>query len=639
MTIVESAAPAARPLRLWPGVVAVVLQWVALLVIPRLFPALAFYGIMGAPILGLVIILWWLFFSRAPWAERLMGIGLIAVTMLVGARLVHESFAGAGMGMMFYMFSIPVLCLALVLWAVLTRQLATGPRRATMVVAFVLALGFLNLLRLDGISGAGSIDWHWRWTPTAEERLLAQLAEEPELPPVVPAPEAPDPAIGTSGPDTIATGEDAPADATAAIADVDGASSPPSPEAVAISEAAAATAEPEAEWPGFRGPHRDGVAHGTKIETDWAKSPPVELWRRPVGPGWSSFAVDGDRFYTQEQLGEDEIVSCYDVNTGQPIWRHRDATRFWEANAGAGPRGTPTLANGSVYAFGATGLLNALDARDGSAIWTRNVAEETGKEAPMWGFSSSPLIVGDIVIVAAEGKLAAYDAATGETRWIGGVEGTGYSSPHLATLDGVEQVLILNGKGALSVDPQTGAELWKHEWPGDGIVQPNLTEDGDVLIGTGSGMGGATGLRRLTVGREAGEWNAERGASGWTIAERWTSSGLKPYFNDYVVHEGHAYGFDGGILACVDLADGKRKWKGGRFGDGQMVLLADQDLLLVLSEKGELALVDAKPEQFSERGRVKTIEGKTWNHPVLAGGIALVRNSEEMAAFRVSSAD
>jgi outer membrane protein assembly factor BamB len=379
------------------------------------------------------------------------------------------------------------------------------------------------------------------------------------------------------------------------------------------------------------------VVRGTRIETDWSKSPPVELWSRAVGPGWSSFAVDGERFYTQEQLGEDEIVSCYDVRTGEPIWRHRDAARFWEANAGAGPRGTPTLANGRVYAFGATGILNALDARDGSVIWSRNVATDTEKEVPYWAFSSSPLVVGDVVIVAAEGKLAAYDVDTGESRWKGGPEGTGYSSPHLATLDGVEQALILNGKGIVSVDPATGAEMWKYEWSGDGIVQPGFTEDGDVLLGTGSGMAGATGLRRIAVGHESGEWNSERGAGGWSVAERWTSAGLKPYFNDFVVHEGHAYGFDGGILACVDLADGARKWKGGRMGDGQLVLLADQDLLLVLAEKGDLVLVDAKPERFNEVARAPVIEGKTWNHPAVAGDVVLVRNSEQMAAVRLPS--
>jgi outer membrane protein assembly factor BamB len=131
---------------------------------------------------------------------------------------------------------------------------------------------------------------------------------------------------------------------------------------------------------------------------------------------------------------------------------------------------------------------------------------------------------------------------------------------------------------------------------------------------------------------------AERGAAGWAVEERWTSTGLKPYFSDFVVHEGHAYGFDGGILSSIDLADGKRKWKGGRYGDGQLVLLADQDLLLVLSEKGELALVSATPDQFTERARVPAIEGKTWNHPVLAGDVVLVRNSEEMAAFRLARA-
>jgi outer membrane protein assembly factor BamB len=392
----------------------------------------------------------------------------------------------------------------------------------------------------------------------------------------------------------------------------------------------------EPEWPGFRGPNRDGIVHGVTIETDWSKSPPVEMWRRAVGPGWSSFAVDGAVFYTQEQLGDEELVSCYDVKTGDPVWRHRDVTRFWEANAGAGPRATPTLHDGRVYSFGGTGILNALDAGDGSVIWTRNAATDTGKEVPYWGFASSPVVVDDVVVIAASGMLAGYDLATGEPRWSGPKKGGGYSSPHVATIDGVTQVLLLDGTGAISLAPSSGEILWKHEWPGDGIVQPALTEDGDVLIGSGSGMNGDSGLRRVAVkgGRE--EWSAERGTGAWTVEERWTSSGLKPYFNDFVVHEGHAYGFDGGILAAINLADGKRDWKGGRYGDGQLVLLADQDLLLVLSERGELALVDAKPDQFTERGRFKAIEGKTWNHPVLAGDAVLVRNSEVMAAFRLA---
>jgi hypothetical protein len=156
-------------------------------------------------------------------------------------------------------------------------------------------------------------------------------------------------------------------------------------------------------------------------------------------------------------------------------------------------------------------------------------------------------------------------------------------------------------------------------------VQPALTADGDVLAATASATGGL-GIRRLAL---AG------GPGGWTVEERWASAGLKPYFNDFVVHKGHAYGFDGSILACINLEDGNRTWKGGRYGNGQLVLLPDQDALLVLSEEGELALVGATPDQFRELARFPALDGKTWNHPVLVGNVLLVRNGEEMAAFRL----
>jgi len=304
-----------------------------------------------------------------------------------------------------------------------------------------------------------------------------------------------------------------------------------------------------------------------RIEADWSKFPPVELWRRPIGPGWSSFAVDGDVFYTQEQRGDDEIVASYRLSTGKPVWRHRDAVRFYESNGGAGPRGTPTLSDGRVYAFGATGVLNALDAGTGAVIWSRNVSADGDVQVPMWGFSSSPLVVDDVVVVAAEGKLAAYDVATGRPRWFGPAEGVSYSSPHLMAFDGVPQIVQLRGNGATSFAPADGAVLWRHESEGGAIVQPAVTADGNILINS-IGVTGGQGIRRLAIAHNSG---------GWTVDERWRSTGLKPYFNDFVVHNGHAFGFDGSILSCIDLADGGRKWKGGRYGGGPPGVGAEQD--------------------------------------------------------------
>jgi outer membrane protein assembly factor BamB len=625
MIIAQNNVPTSRkPLRLWPGVLVVVLQWLAWFVVPVFVPDALMYGLIAGAFGGLVIVAWWLFFSRAPWSERLGALVLMVVAVVATKRFVHQSIANAGMGMMMFIFAIPILSLALVSWAAASRRLSSGARRASMVAVILLACGVFTLVRTGGITGGGKSDLHWRWTKTPEERLLARAVDTPAPIASAPAPaETVEKQVPAQAPDESTA--HAPAPPTVETADKRvGAGAGDKP--TARSAASAGTKTDAAEWPGFRGPARNDIIRGVRIETDWSASPPVRLWRRPIGPAWSSFAVHGDRLYTQEQRADDEIVACYNLTSGEPVWRHRDAARFWESNGGAGPRATPTLSNGRVYTFGATGIVNALDARDGSVVWSRNAGSDTGKKIPGWGFASSPLVVDDIVIIAASGALVAYDVATGKPRWFGPGHGGSYSSPHLMTISGVAQVLLLSSTGVTSVAPADGTLLWEHAWPGVPIVQPARTSDGDVLITTGDIAGGA-GTRRLAVAREA---------AGWTVEERWTSVGLKPYFNDFVVHKGHAFGFDGSILACIDLEDGKRKWKGGRYGHGQLLLLPDQDLLLLLSEEGELALVKATPDQFTEVARFPALEGKTWNHPVLVGDVLLVRNGEEMAAFRLS---
>lgn len=597
MTMSHPPDPAVRkPLRLWPGVAAAVLLLLARFGLPIVEPEQFGYAIMGGMVCALAIVLWWVFFSRAPWADSLGAIALMIVALFATSRVIHVSLATGMMGLMFPIYAIPVLSVVFVAGVVAGSRLSDGPRRATMAAAILLGCGVFALLRTNGISLKGS-DFAWRWSKTAEDRLLAQTVAEPPTLPAVPASLPVAPAASPAPPAMVPT-------------------APAAPETIP-------------EWPGFRGLHRDGVVPGVRIDTDWAKSPPAQLWRQPVGPGWSSFAVSGGLLYTQEQRGSAEVVACYNETTGKPVWTHRDAARFWESNAGPGPRATPTLSNGRVYTFGATGILNALDSRTGVAVWSRNAATDAAKKTPGWGFASSPLVVDDLVVVAVAGKLAAYDRATGKPRWFGPDGGDGYSSPQLFTIAEVPQILLMSQHGATSVAPADGAVLWDYPWHSDTrIVQPAITPDGDVLMIAMAAAGG-TGMRRISVAH---------GPGGWTPTERWTSASLKPYFNDFVIHKGHAFGFDGSILACIDLTNGKRNWKGGRYGNGQLILLPDQDLLLVLSEDGELALVGAVADEFKEIARFPAIEGKTWNHPALAGDTLLVRNGQEMAAFRFSPA-
>jgi outer membrane protein assembly factor BamB len=607
-----NATPPRKPLRLWPGLALAILL-VARYVVPVVLPQLAIPALLGGVGVALAVVVWWAFFSRAAWMERL-GVPLLMVAALLATHpLLDKSIATSGQGKMFFILALPIVALAFVLSVLASRRLTDGPRRASMAAAIVVACLSWTLIRTGGFTGDIDNDFAWRWSETPEDRLLAQASDDqPPPPPALPS------AVPSAAPSTVPS----------PLASAPPTAAAPAIEATAVPQTAPVEQRP-AEWPGFRGPLRSGTVRGARISTDWSASPPVEMWRRKIGPGWSSFAVQGDLFYTQEQRGDHEVVACYRVGTGAAVWKHKDPARYWEAHGGAGPRGTPALSGGRVYTFGATGILNALDSRTGARIWTRNAAADTKTKDPGWGFASSPLVVDDVVIVASAGTLSAYDVITGQPRWVGPVRKSGYSSPHLVTLDGIAQVLLLNGTGVTSVSPKDGQILWEHALPGGArIVQPAVLEDGDILANDGE-FGAQNHLRRITM---------TRGSAGWTSQERWASTALKPNFSDYVVHKGHAYGFDGSILACVDLADGTRKWKGGRYGHGQLVLLADQDLLLVSSEEGEIALVQAKPDQHTELARKKAIEGKTWNHPVVVGDVLLVRNAEEMAAFRLAPA-
>ena len=569
-----------RALRLWPGALLLAMTLGVRFGVPWIAPQQGGVAMLGGLLGALLVGAWWVFFSGAPRAERFGG-ALLAVVALIAVRpLLDPSLARAGQGALYFIYAAPILALACVLWAAASRGLGTGARWVTLLAALVASTGGWTLLRTGGLRGSAGADLSWRWTPTPEELLLAQGGGEPG-----PAP----------------------------------ARLPEPPQA-----AADATREAPPEWPGFRGAERNGVVAGPPLSTDWSEAGPEELWRRPIGPGWSSFAVDGDRLYTQEQRGEDELVACYHAATGEPLWWHRDGVRFWESNAGAGPRATPTLDGGCVYAVGGTGIVNALDAIDGSPIWSRDLSEDAGTPVPEWGFSSSPEVHGELVYVAAAGRCVAYDRATGEPRWMGPL-GSGYSSPQLFELGGVDQLLLLSDGGLSAFEPAQGGLLWSHEWTGAPIVQPLQLGPGDLLIST-AGPTGALGLRRVSVREDGG---------AWTVDERWTTNRLKPYFSDFVVHGGHAYGFDASILACIELEGGQRQWKGGRYGHGQLLLLAPQELLLLITEEGELVLVEASPTEHRELARARALEGKTWNHPVLVAERLFVRNGQEMAAFRL----
>lgn len=572
------------PLNMKPAVIIVALLG-AVVTLPGMIVPLTmihFTSMQFGPILGaLAIAIWWLTSPAYPWRTRWRSLAVAVVTMVALIWASHSSLR-----ILLLIYGLPIALTILVAGLLVTRGMAWPSRRIYAWTAFAITFLAALFVRVGTIDAAFKFSLIPRWIPTAEDEFLATInANAPKF------------------------------------ADVKTYDLPMLPA--------------DDDWAEFRGPRRDGIVRGVSMSTDWESNPPRELWRKPVGPAWSSFCVVGPLFFTQEQRGDSEAVVAYEVASGEPVWTHQTEGRFEASMGGIGPRATPTYHEKFLYVTGASGRIQKLDAATGDVVWQYDMVKELEVPLPMWGFASSPLVVetGDLaeVIVFAGGGpdygVVSLNAADGLVRWTSDVGTHGYSSAQLATIDGIRQILIVSNFGLQSFAPESGVQLWRHDWD---IGQMARTTQPTVLaIDTGAavylGTGYGNGTMRIDVARDG---------DTWTTDERWTAN-LKPYFNDMVHSGGVLYGFDGPIFMAIDAETGDKLWKKGRYGHGQVLMVGDDDVMIVLTESGELVLVRANADKLDEITRFPSIEGVTWNHPVIAGGKLFVRNAETMVAYEL----
>jgi outer membrane protein assembly factor BamB len=391
------------------------------------------------------------------------------------------------------------------------------------------------------------------------------------------------------------------------------------------------------DYPAFLNGKYWAEVEGVALETDWEARPPKLRWKQPIGAGWSAFAIVGDYAVTQEQRGNQELVVCYEVKTGKVAWTHADLVR-WDprgngALGGVGPRATPTVHEGRIFAHGATGILNCIDARTGKLLWSHDTIAEQDGEVVTWGKAGSPLIIDGRVVISVggpnKGSLVAYNMDSGKQAWAAGNRQSSYATPVLTTLVGVRQILSVDEDFLTAHRAEDGEELWEFEWPSNSgssaaAAQPVPLGEDRVLLTKGYGLGADV----IQVSRDGEEFAAE---SVWK-----KQSVLKNKMSNVLVRDGFAYGLDDVFLQCVDLKDGRQAWKKRRspsFGHGQILLVGDA--IVVLSEAGELILVEASPKKYHELASLQAIEGVTWNNPALSGPLLLIRNGEQAACFEL----
>lgn len=527
-------------------------------------------------IMTLLFVVWW--FTRRSYTlgQRFLVAGL-ALLMGIGVAVLC---AGAIRPPVYVaLFGIPIVLTIWGLWVPLTTRRTPQFRVGGLIGCLAVVWSAFLLIRVNGTQGDLRADLHWRWTPTAEQIYLAHASQAP-----------------------VATTE-------------------PSARLLHLQPG---------DWPGFRGPRRDGIVRGQSIALDWAQTPPTVLWRQTVGPAWSSMAVVDGCVFTQEQRGPKECIVCRDATNGREIWVHSEAARFDEPMSGPGPRATPTFANGHIYAQGTLGTLVCLDAATGRQIWTRDVRKDANAAVPMWGFCNSPLVIDDRVIVFAggEGKkgLLAYSLDGGAPLWTADTGKISYSSPQAFDF-GSEHVAILYAtEGLFGIDLKDGHVQWQLPLAGvvgiPVVVQACQIGPHALVLGYGASFGAE---------------RVELSSDGRSITRGWVTRQMKPSFSDMVYHNGFLYGFDGTVFCCVDASTGVRRWREGRYGAGQVLLLEDQGVMIVTSEDGQAILLRCNPQRSEELGRIQAISGKAWNHPALAGDRLYMRSDSEMACVQLKA--
>ena len=382
------------------------------------------------------------------------------------------------------------------------------------------------------------------------------------------------------------------------------------------------------DWPQWLGPNRNGVSDETGLATNWPRSGPRVLWRTPLGEGFSAISVVGNSAYTMFADGSTEYAICLDASTGKERWRVQTGSKFYDPEGGNGPRSTPSVDGNSVFVLSAEGHLFALNKETGKESWSHSFTKEYGSRVPGWGFSTSPLIEGDLLLVEVGGpsekSLIAFDKTTGQIVWSSQSDRPSYAAPLSVTVEGTRQIIFFPATGLVSVSPEKGTLLWRHRWqtgPEVNAATPVFVPPNQIFISSGYGKGATL----LTLRQDNGQFR---------VREAWRSKVMKNHFASSILHNGYLYGFDNAILKCIDAKTGEEQWRKRGFRKGSLIVAEDH--LIILGEQGLLALAEATPEGYKEKTSARVLSGRCWTIPTLANGKLYLRNLKEAICLDIT---